>query len=362
MTRQTIKRTAVGGPSLLRSVRRRERRGTASGRLLLNTVGRRSWRRRRPSPIELHRCESRPCGGWRRRRSLLLLLEGSRRRGRRRNLAVHVHIMGGLRLLLLEPRGRRPRRSRAIQLARRARCRVRRWMNICRHRRHWRGSSVLLQVLQQRQPRFDRLVVWVQVECSPIRVDGIGDLVVARLIKRAEVIPDLRDVWVESDRSRVGVKGVSELVDLVVEDADRAPERRVSTVPVDGLLIRLVRLVVPLTRHERPAQEVPALGVGTVWRGRISFSVFFKVIIFTHLTRDSWSDAGSPAPDWRRAPPADGRAIRAAGGLWSGLGSPEGRVRTPPWRGRTERKAVSKMALPAHGVRSRRTSFCCSWT
>lgn len=56
----------------------------------------------------------------------------------------------------------------------------------------------------------------------------------------AKVIPNLRYVWVQTDRSGIGIKRITILVDLIVKDADRAPESRITSVAIDGLLIRLV--------------------------------------------------------------------------------------------------------------------------
>ena len=54
---------------------------------------------------------------------------------------------------------------------------------------------------------------------------------------------------------------MSHLVDLVVKHTDRAPKRGVSRVSIDGLLIRLIRLVIILLSHEAAAQKVPGLGI-----------------------------------------------------------------------------------------------------
>lgn len=137
-------------------------------------------------------------------------------------------------------------------------------MNVSRDGRSRSGSSVLLKVPEQAQPRLDRWVLRVEIESSSVRVNGIGDLVVARLVEGSQVEPNFRDVRIESNRSRVRVESVSVLVDLEVEDSDRAPEGRVSTISVDGLLVGFVGFVVALTCHEGSSEEVPALSVGSV--------------------------------------------------------------------------------------------------
>jgi hypothetical protein len=100
-------------------------------------------------------------------------------------------------------------------------------------------------------------VAGVELLGSLVGVDRVGDLVVARLVQRSKVEPHLCKIRVDSDRARVGVEGVVELVDFVVENSDRAPERWVLAVAVDCLLVRLVRLAKVVRRHVRPSEEVP---------------------------------------------------------------------------------------------------------
>ena len=104
-------------------------------------------------------------------------------------------------------------------------------------------------------------VAGIEGEGALVGVDSVRHLVVARLVKGAEVEPDFGEVGVDSDRARVGVEGVVELVDVVVEDADRAPEGGVLAVAVDCLLIRFVRLAKVVGRHVRAAEEVPGEGI-----------------------------------------------------------------------------------------------------
>lgn len=94
----------------------------------------------------------------------------------------------------------------------------------------------------------------------------------------SEVIPDLREEGIETDCPRVRVKGIPVLVDLVIEDSNRAPEMRVPTVTIDGLLIRLVRLGVLLLRHVAAAQEIPALGIQVV-RGDGSLEILNGLLL-----------------------------------------------------------------------------------
>lgn len=62
----------------------------------------------------------------------------------------------------------------------------------------------------------------------------------------AEVVPDLRDIWVEANGAGVCIQRIPVLVDLVVEHANRAPKRWVASVTINGLLVRLVRFRVLL--------------------------------------------------------------------------------------------------------------------
>lgn len=62
----------------------------------------------------------------------------------------------------------------------------------------------------------------------------------------SEVVPNLRDVRVETDRAGVCVKRIPVLIDLVIEDSDGAPECWVPAVAVHRLLIGFVRLRVLL--------------------------------------------------------------------------------------------------------------------
>lgn len=56
----------------------------------------------------------------------------------------------------------------------------------------------------------------------------------------SKVIPDLRDVGVQADSTRVRIEGIPVLVNLVVQDTDGAPEGWVAAVAVDSLLVCLV--------------------------------------------------------------------------------------------------------------------------
>lgn len=123
-------------------------------------------------------------------------------------------------------------------------------------------------------------VARVQVSCTLIGIKRISCLVVARLIlgwfshesqqtgqksyQGSKIIPNLRDIGVQADGARIGVKRIPVLVDLVVQDADRAPEGRVAAVAVDRLLVGFVCLGVFLLRHVASAEQVPTLRISLV--------------------------------------------------------------------------------------------------
>jgi hypothetical protein len=76
-----------------------------------------------------------------------------------------------------------------------------------------------------------------------------------------QVVPDLGDVRVQAYRSGICIKCISVLINLVVQNANRAPKCRVPSVSIDGLLIRLVRLWILLLRHVTPTEQIPALRI-----------------------------------------------------------------------------------------------------
>jgi len=122
-------------------------------------------------------------------------------------------------------------------------------------------GTCCLRLLQQLQPLSDRCVPRVQFRRSSIGINGIGDLVVAALVQTPEVEPNLRDIGVDAYSPRVSVQGIPVLVDLEVQNTDRAPESRIAAVAVYGLLIGLVGFVVFLTGHIGTTKKVPTLGV-----------------------------------------------------------------------------------------------------
>jgi hypothetical protein len=106
-----------------------------------------------------------------------------------------------------------------------------------------------LTATQELQTSLDVLIRGIQFGSALVRIESIVRLVVTRLVQCPEIVPHLRDVRIEPDRTRVCVEGVAILVDLVVQNSDGAPKGRVTAITINGLLIRFVRFWVFLLRH-----------------------------------------------------------------------------------------------------------------
>jgi hypothetical protein len=126
-----------------------------------------------------------------------------------------------------------------------------------------------LAVLKKLETGLDVDVRRIKVGSTLVSIERIGCLVVARLVESAEIVPHLRDVGVEPNSTRVGIKRIAVLVDLVVEHTNAAPESRVASIAVDSLLVSFVCLGVLLLRHVAATEEVPALCVGLVRSHRL---------------------------------------------------------------------------------------------
>lgn len=57
-----------------------------------------------------------------------------------------------------------------------------------------------------------------------------------------EIIPHLRNIGVEAYCTGICIKGIPILVDLVIKDTNRAPERGVAAISINGLLVGFVGL------------------------------------------------------------------------------------------------------------------------
>lgn len=112
----------------------------------------------------------------------------------------------------------------------------------------WWGRRVLvrdprgLSISKQLKASFDVRVSGIKLCGSLIRIKSIVDLVVARFIQCTQIVPDLRNIWVQADSPTVCIQCIAVLINLVVENTDRAPESGITPISVNSLLIRLVSL------------------------------------------------------------------------------------------------------------------------
>ena len=77
----------------------------------------------------------------------------------------------------------------------------------------------------------------------------------------AKIIPDLADIRIDTNSTRVSVQGIAVLIDLIIKNTNRTPESRIPAISVDSLLICFVCLGVFLLRHVAASKKVPALRV-----------------------------------------------------------------------------------------------------
>lgn len=139
---------------------------------------------------------------------------------------------------------------------------IRLWVDVGRH---WRSASPIgLAIPEQLEPGLDVRVARVELGRSLVGVKRIVDLVVAALIQSAQVIPNLRYEWVQTNGTRIRVQGVSVLVDLIIEHANGAPEGGVTPISVDSLLIGLVCLGILLLGHVTTPEQVPTLRIAVI--------------------------------------------------------------------------------------------------
>ena len=88
---------------------------------------------------------------------------------------------------------------------------------------------------------------------------------VARTHQCTKVVPNLGNVRVQADSAGVRIKRIAVLVYLVIKNTNRAPEGRISSIPIDCLLIGFVGLRELLLCHVTTAQQIPALCIFVVW-------------------------------------------------------------------------------------------------
>lgn len=103
----------------------------------------------------------------------------------------------------------------------------------------------------------DDLVCWIELESALVSVDSIRHLVVARFVESTEIEPNFGEVRVDSNRSRVGVESIMELIDIVVENSNRTPESWILAISVNSLLIRFVSFSEVARCHVGSTEEIP---------------------------------------------------------------------------------------------------------
>ena len=105
----------------------------------------------------------------------------------------------------------------------------------------------------------------VELQRSSIRIDSVVHLIIAAFVERTKIVPDFRKVRVDANGARVGIERVVVLIDLVVENTDRAPEGRVLAVSVDCLLVGFVCFAKVASGHISSTKQIPAEGVISVF-------------------------------------------------------------------------------------------------
>lgn len=128
----------------------------------------------------------------------------------------------------------------------------------------------------------------VELQGALVGVDSVRHLIVARLVERSEVEPDFSEVRVNANGAGVSVESVVELIDVVVEYSDRAPEGRVLAIPIDCLLIGLVGLAKVAGGHVGATEEVPRERIVGVWMTEVSKGKLRAKHSVPYPTRDSW--------------------------------------------------------------------------
>lgn len=122
-------------------------------------------------------------------------------------------------------------------------------------------------------------VVGVKLNCMLVSVERIIDLVIAGLVKGAQIVPHLGNIGVDSNGSKVRVERVSKLIDLVIQNTNRAPKGRVVAVAIYSLLICFIRIVIFLLSHVTAAKKIPRLGVSGIGLERLGEVVDGNVLV-----------------------------------------------------------------------------------
>ena len=72
-------------------------------------------------------------------------------------------------------------------------------MHILGYRRVRKLTACGLRISQELKALSNSNVTRVKLTSAGVRIDGVGDLVVAAFIEAAEIKPHLRDVWIDAN-------------------------------------------------------------------------------------------------------------------------------------------------------------------
>ena len=150
------------------------------------------------------------------------------------------------------------------------------WLHLLRRLRHLLGSSRLrlrrrLLLMSRRVDGAfqngktgSNLSVFRRKLCSAtVSINGVCVLA-ATFVERTQIVPDLRHIWIQSDCARISIHRITILIHLVIQDANRAPKRCVSTISVHSLLIGIVGLAKFAKSHVHSTKQVPGLTVSRI--------------------------------------------------------------------------------------------------
>jgi hypothetical protein len=135
------------------------------------------------------------------------------------------------------------------------------WIDVLRTRCSRKLTTGCLSILQKLQTLCNGNIAGLKLCCTGICVDGVRDLIVAAFV---QIKPDFGDIGIDADSTRISINTITILVDLEIEDADRAPEGRIATILVDSLLAGFICLVILLTSQVRSEGSTTRISVETI--------------------------------------------------------------------------------------------------
>jgi len=145
------------------------------------------------------------------------------------------------------------------------------WMNVLRSRGYRKLSTGMLCISEKLKTLCDGNVVRIKFHSTSISIDSVSNLIVAALVETTEIKPNFRHIGIDADSTRVGVKRISKLINLEVEDTDRTPESGIAAIPIYSLLISFICLIVLLACHVGTTQKVPTLCVRRILKRKYKY-------------------------------------------------------------------------------------------